>query len=116
MSSSQVEKNSSSSIGLVDCASGIVAPGWSVRSERPGVSSMYLSPSAERGRIDSSVSAGSSPTLLSSFMWITATARPSLSSLTAGSIRFTTPTRKPPIRTSLPTTRLEPPGISALTS
>ena len=76
---------------------------------------MYFRPSAERGRIASSVSLGSSPKSFSSFMWITATARPSVSSLTSGSMRSTTPMRKPPILTSFPTTRFEPPGISAFT-
>ena len=76
--------------------------------------STYLSPSAERGRTISVESLGSGLTLVWSFIVSSAVTEPSLWRL--GSIVLTTPTREPPIRTSLPLTRLAALGTSALSS
>ena len=62
----------------------------------------YLRPSAERDRMITFESSGSGSTDLSSFRASAAANVPS-SSVT-GSIDSTTPTRTPPIRTSLPGT------------
>jgi hypothetical protein len=84
----------------------------------PGVSSTYFRPRADRWRTKIVVSAGSGSTALSSFMLMIATASLSRSAVSrvAGVMSSTRPTRKPPIRTSLPFTRFEPDGSSALTS
>ncbi len=115
--SSSVENTSSSSSPSVAFLSGIVAPAAKVCLLFPGVSSTYFRPSAERGRIFTVVFRASGSTVLSSFMAITATARV-LSPLrtTFGVMSSTTPTRKPPTRTSLPATSLLPVGTSALRS
>ena len=93
--------------------SSIVPPAVIVLSALPGVSSTYFSPSAERGRIASPESTDSGSTVLSSLSSSTAIERsPSRRAV----ILSTTPTRKPPVRTSLPFTSLAPEGSSAFRS
>jgi hypothetical protein len=76
-----------------------------------------LSPSAERGRTITWVSVAKGSTTLSRFMSTTAIERVwPFRSTVRGVIWSTIPTRKPPTRTSFPTTRLAPEGSSALTS
>ena len=117
MSGSNVERTSSSSSGSLVRPSGIVSPRASVASESPGFSSTYLSPSAERGRTLTVLSFDSGSTTLSSFIEISATERRSPPTSTVfGVISSTTPTRKPPTRTSLPFRSLAPEGSTALTS
>ena len=111
--SSKVEKRSSSSSGCEALASGSVPPASSSLLLSPGVSWMYFRPSAERGLTLTAVSFASGSTVLSSFSSTTARARPSI---TVGVIFSTTPTRKPPTRTSLPSTSLAPFGSTAFTS
>ena len=114
-SRSNVANASSKSFDCDPCASGTVAPAASSRLEVPGVTSMYFTPRAERGRTRSRVSLLSGSTLLSSCISTTAIPRrrpPWV--LTAPSMRDTAPTRKPPMRTSLPLTSLAPVGSSAL--
>ncbi len=84
----------------------MVAPSAKTFFERPVSSSTYLSPRAERGRMTTFESTGTAPAFLSSLsvrraptLW--------LGSIT-GCMSVTTPTRKPPERTSLPFTRLAP--------
>jgi hypothetical protein len=78
---------------------------------------MYLSPSAERGRTRSFVSRASGSIFLSRLSSATATARRSPFTMrTSGAMSFTTPTRKPPTRTSLPFTSFAPDGSSAFRS
>jgi hypothetical protein len=88
---------------------GTVAPSANFSSELPRWSSTYFRPSAERGRILISVSTGISPAAWSSFRRSSATVVPSGSAI--GVIVSTTPMRKPPSRTSLPSTRFAPLGI-----
>ncbi len=97
-------KTSSISTGSgVACASGIVAPASKPALLIPGVSSMYFSPSAERGRTMNVESIGKRLEVLVELgvddrvHLIAALDRVDLS---------ITPTRAPPIRTSLPRTRL----------
>ena len=117
VSSSSVEKTSSSSRPSLELRSGMVSPAVYVDLPSPGVISTYFRPSAERGRTLIVVSVASGSTVLSSFIAITATdLRSPSSSTTFGVMSSTTPTRKPPTRTSLPFTSLLPVGISALTS
>ena len=80
---------------------------------RPGISSTYLRPSAERGRSPPVVSTASGSIDLSSLRSSTAMAR-SLPFTTTRSplMSLTMPTRKPPARTSLPFTSLAPFGTS----
>jgi hypothetical protein len=113
VSSSNMFRNSSSSTGVLACASAIVSPSWKVSRERPRVTSTYLSPSAERGRTSSVESSGSGPASLSSVRVSTAITVPSSSVL--GLIFVTAPTREPPILTSLPTTSCAALGTSAST-
>ena len=72
-----------------------------------------MRPSAERGRTSTVESRGSGSTRFSSFMLITAVSMPF--EWCTGLISDTLPTRSPPIRTSLPTTRLAAFGSSAFT-
>jgi hypothetical protein len=112
---SNVLKTSSNSTGCgVACAFGIVAPGLKPCSDSPGVISTYLSPSAERDRTISVESDGSSSTFFWSFIRIRALVLPF--SCRSGVISLMTPIRKPPTRTSLPSTRFAAFGRSALTS
>ena len=71
------------------------------RSALPGVISTYLRPSAERERTISVESSGSGSTFFWSFIETSADACRRAGG--PASISSTTPTRKPPIRTSLPT-------------
>jgi hypothetical protein len=91
------------------------------------VSSRYLSPRAERGRTTTVESAGTLPTFLSSLIvtcaptvgWSTPFSLPAFSALPLSAIGVmaeTTPTRKPPSRTSLPLTRFDPLESWTLTS
>jgi hypothetical protein len=73
-----------------------------------------LSPSADVGRTTNVESIGSGSSSSSSFMTISAEERPSPSRIAPTSV--TTPTRAPPIRTSLPATRLAALGRFALSS
>ena len=78
VSGSKVESTSSSSGAFwLAFRSGIVSPSWKVRFARPGISSTYLSPSAERGRTDSVESTDSGSMFLSSLRSRTAIARSS---------------------------------------
>ena len=103
--------SSSSGAAATALRSGTVAPVSNVRRERPGISSTYLRPSAERGRTPTRVSTESGSMSLSSFSSSRATdrSRPSTVRRTAV-MSSTTPTRKPPARTSLPGTSLAPLG------
>ena len=115
--SSKVEKTSSSSSPSLALLSGSVSPAANVCLELPGVISTYFRPSADRGRTLIVVSRASGSTVLSSFISTTAMAvSPPLTETTLGEIVSTTPTRKPPTRTSLPATSLLPVGSSALRS
>ena len=76
------------------------------------MTSMYLRPSAERGRIMIVESTGSGLIRVSSLRSSLAITEP-LSCCT-GVILSTTPTRRPPMRTSLPFTRLVARGTSAV--
>ena len=116
---SNVFSRSSNSTGLPAFSSGIVEPALKVSFDLPGWISTYFSPSAERGRTISVESVASGSTVLSSFRSRTATER----SLPSGGVLrnrvrivSTMPTRKPPTRTSLPSTRFAPPGTWAETS
>ena len=92
-----------------------MSPSLKVRLARPGISSTYFSPSAERGRTDSVESTDSGSIVLSSFRSSSAIARSSPSTVRrALVISSTIPTRKPPARTSLPFTSLAPFGTSAV--
>ena len=114
---SKVENRSSNSSGSEAFFTGIVSPDVKVRLLVPGWSSTYLSPSAERGRTRSFVSTPSGSTFLSRARSASAMARRwPFTVLTVGVISFTTPTRKPPTRTSLPFTSLAPEGSSAFRS
>ena len=115
VSSSNMFTNSSNSTGAgVAEASGIVSPSSKPSSEVPRVSSTYFRPSAERGRISTVVSFGSGETARSSLSPSTATLVPSFWRSTV--IESTEPTRAPPIRTSLPRTRLAALGVCAFSA
>jgi hypothetical protein len=107
-------KKSSISTGRVaaERASGIVAFSAKPRAERPVVISTYFSPSAERGRISSVESSGSGSTSGSSSSCSCAVADPS--GFESASMLLTTPTRAPPMRTSLPRTSPAEFGTSAV--
>ena len=92
-----------------------MAPGGSLRVEVPGVSSRYFSPSEERSRTITVVSAGSSCRRFSSFRVMTALTAPVRGSWWGASAE-TVPTRVPPMRTSLPTCRLLASGTCTLMS
>ena len=94
-----------------------MAPAANVCLPLPGVTSTYFRPSADRGRILIVELRASGSTVLSSFIAMTATllVSPPLRT-TFGVISSTTPTRKPPTRTSLPATSLLPVGSSAFRS
>jgi hypothetical protein len=103
--SSKVLRNSSISTGCgVALRSGTVAPSSKPVLEVPFVISTYLSPSAERGRMSTVESTGSGLTVVSSLSVSTALTEPSLA--VTGVMSVTAPTRVPPMRTSLPLTRL----------
>ena len=113
VSRSKVEKTSSYSSGSDARATGTVSPSFQVASASPGISSTYLRPSAERGRTLTRVSRASGSICLSRLRWATAMLRRSPSTVaTPGSMSSTTPTRKPPTRTSLPGTSFAPEGSS----
>ena len=115
MSASKVLKNSSSSTGSgVACLSGMVAPASKPAFEGPGVSSTYLRPSADRGRTISVESTGTGSTCLSSLRLSRAVDSPVSDG--TGVISSITPTRAPPMRTSLPFTRFAALGSWALRS
>ena len=80
----------------------------------PGLSSRYLRPSGERGRTVTCVSSGSGSSVLSSFSARRATARPRAARPRV--ISSITPTRLPPIRTSLPATSPAASGTCTVTS
>ena len=85
------------------CAAGTVAPSSNVCSARPGISSTYLRPSAERGRTPKRVSTDSGSISLSSFRSSRAIERSLPFTVRRTRVMSsTTPTRKPPARTSLP--------------
>ena len=109
------ESTSSSSGAFGDAfLIGIVSPSWKVLLARPGISSTYFRPSAERGRTNSVVSTASGSMLLSSFRSRTAMTRSvPFSWIRALLMSLTMPTRKPPARTSLPLTSLAPFGTWA---
>ena len=111
-SSNMLRKSSNSTGAGVALASGIVSPSSKPSSDVPRVSSTYLRPSAERGRTSTVVSRGSGSAVRSSFRPSTAMLVPS--GRRSASIESTEPTRVPPIRTSLPRTRLAALGVSAL--
>ena len=79
----------------------------------PRVSSTYLTPSAERGRIRIVESLGTSPCALSSSSVTSAPVVPSSSR--TGRMSLTTPMREPPLRTSLPLIRFAPLATRTLT-
>jgi hypothetical protein len=112
----KVLKTSSISTGSgVACEAGIVSPAEKPSSDSPGVISTYFRPSAERGRMIIVESTGSGSTFFSSFSSTSAVGAESPSPAT-GVISETAPTRWPPIRTSLPTTRFAALLNSALRS
>ena len=115
VSGGKLESTSSSSGAFgVAFLIGIVSPSWNVFSARPGISSTYLRPSAERGRTDRVESTASGSIALSSLRSRTAITRSSPFTVTrALLISLTMPTRKPPARTSLPFTSLAPFGTWA---
>ena len=80
----------------------------------PGVSSTYFRPSADFGRTMNVVSTGSGWMSRSSFRSRRALGLPL--ALGTGLILLTVPTRAPPIRTSLPFTRLAAFGTLAFRS
>jgi NAD(P)-dependent dehydrogenase (short-subunit alcohol dehydrogenase family) len=94
--------------------SGTVAPSWKPRLEVPLVISTYFSPSAERGRMSTVESTGSGLTVVSSLSVSSALTEPS--SAVTGVMSVTAPTRVPPMRTSLPLTRLAALGTRVLSS
>ena len=98
----------------VACLSGTVDPAWYPAPDEPGVSSTYLSPSADLERTMNVESTGNGSRSVSSCRSSRADGSPS--SLGTGVIVFTTPTREPPMRTSLPFTRLAAFGSSAFRS
>ena len=103
---SNMLKTSSSSTGTCAWLAGIVAPPAKAFFDRPASSSTYFSPSADRGRMTMCESTGTGPILRSSLSVTFAPTLP-LGSMT-GAMSLTTPTRKPPERTSLPLMRLAP--------
>jgi hypothetical protein len=115
VSGGKVDSTSSSSGALVVAfLIGIVSPSWNVLRARPGISSTYFRPSAERGRTDRVESTASGSIDLSSLRSSTAIARSSPFTRTRSLLMsFTIPTRKPPARTSLPCTSLAPFGTWA---
>ena len=108
--SSKVSSDSSSDTGRVACLRASSSPCASMLRERPGRSSTYLSPTLERWRISSRVSSGIGPEPSSIFSSSTATGSPSRRT---GSIFVTSPTRAPPISTSLPSTSSAASGTAA---
>jgi hypothetical protein len=112
VSSSNMFRNSSNSTGAgVAEASGIVSPSSKPSLDVPRLSSTYFSPSADRDRTITVESFGSGETERSSLSPSSAMLLPSSWRVT--SILSTEPTRVPPIRTSLPRTRLAALGICA---
>ena len=111
--SSNMFTNSSNSTGCGSAAaSGSVAPSVKPSRERPRVISTYFRPSAERVRMRTFESSGSGLTWRSSLRASTATVEPSRRR--SAVIDSTVPTRAPPMRTSLPRTRLAALGTCAL--
>ena len=111
--SSNMFVNSSNSTGAgVACASGTVSPSAKPSSERPRVSSTYFRPSADFERMSTVESVLSGIASRSSFSDSTAMLEPS--SRRSAVMPSTPPTRVPPMRTSLPTTRPAALGTSAL--
>jgi hypothetical protein len=114
---SKVEKMSSSSRLSVDCLRASVEPASISLLLLPGTISTNLRPRAERGRTLTVLSVASGEAVLSIFSESTAIDCCSpRTSTTCGWMSSTTPTRKPPMRTSLPATSLAPVGICALMS
>ena len=103
---SNILKTSSRSTLVAVCSSGTVSPSWNAVFELPSVSSRYLRPSAERGRMRQRESSGTLPIVLSSLSLSSAPTRPADSC--TGFMSSTTPMRKPPERISLPLTRFSP--------
>ncbi len=103
---SNILKTSSRSTLTSVCSSGTVSPSWNAVFELPSVSSRYLRPSAERGRMRQRESSGIFPIVLSSLSFSSAPACPAESF--TGFMSSTTPMRKPPERISLPRTRFWP--------
>ena len=95
--------------------SGTVAPSSKPRLEVPLEISTYLSPSADRGRMSTVESTGSGLTVVSSLSVSCALTAPVFLSVT-GVMSVTAPTRVPPMRTSLPLTRLAASGTRVLSS
>ena len=113
--SPNMSKNWSSSTGSGSaCFSGIVEFAASSWFDVPRVSWTYFRPSADRGRIFTSVSAGSGWTTVWSLRHSTAMTLPL--GWVCGSMHDTVPTRVPPSRTSLPFTRPAAFGTSTLRS
>ena len=90
------------------------APSAQLAAESPRTSSTYFRPSAERGRMRIVESAGIGEAALSSFSVSSAPAAPP--ARRTGTISVTCPMRKPPSRTSLPTTSRAASGASTLSS
>ena len=113
--SSNMLKNWSMSTGSGRAAeSGIVSPASSPSAESPGTICRYFRPSGDLGRMIIVESAGIGSALLSSLRSSSAATAP-LPNWT-GFTSLTTPTREPPIRTSLPLTSALAFGTRALRS
>ncbi len=111
--SSKVLNSSSISTGSgVAALSGITAPSAKPSSDVPRVICRYLRPSAERERMITLESTGNGSTDSSSFRFRFAVWVPF--SWETGSTDSTTPTRTPPIRTSLPGIRASALGTCAV--
>jgi hypothetical protein len=93
---------------------GIVAPSSKPSLEVPFVIWTYFRPSADRGRMITVESTGSGLTAVSILSVRTAVTEPS--GFCLGAMSLTAPTREPPMRTSLPLTRLAAFGTSLLSS
>ena len=113
--SSNMSKNWSMSTGSGRAAeSGIVSPASSPFEESPGTICRYLRPSGDLGRMIIVELAGIGSALLSRLRLSSAAMRP-LPTCT-GLTSLITPTREPPIRTSLPWTSAVAFGTRALRS
>ena len=95
-------------------ASGIVSPALKPFEEWPGTICRYLSPSGDLGRTIIVESTGTGSAILSRLRLSSAANLPSGS--WTGFTALTTPTRAPPIRTSLPLTSACASGTRALRS
>ena len=111
--SSNMSKNWSMSTGSGRAAStGIVSPAAKPSFESPGTICRYLRPSGDFGRMIIVELTGSGSTFLSRLRLSSAATSPL--PVCTGTTDLTTPTRAPPIRTSLPLTRALALGTRAL--